>query len=111
MLCFCFVYLRLMYPVLPVSLDCPFFFIAPSVFSNVYFRDKLCVTCRFYLYSNQCFDYSSIYLESEHYRKPVQISSKRLSKLGCLPDKKSIEEQNVEYKLINYLINEYCTML
>jgi len=32
--CFCFVCLRLVYPVLPVSLDCPFL-IAPSVFSNV----------------------------------------------------------------------------
>ena len=30
----CCVFLRLVYPVLPVSLDCPFF-IAPSVFSNV----------------------------------------------------------------------------
>jgi hypothetical protein len=34
-LCFCFVFLRLVYLMLPVSLDCPFF-IAPSVFSNVY---------------------------------------------------------------------------
>ena len=34
-LCFCFVCLRLVYPMLPVSLDCPFL-IAPSVFSNVY---------------------------------------------------------------------------
>ena len=25
-LCFCFVFLRLVYPMLPVSLDCPFFF-------------------------------------------------------------------------------------
>ena len=35
-LCFCIVFLRLVYPMLPVSLDCPFL-IAPSVFSNVYF--------------------------------------------------------------------------
>ena len=34
--CFCFVFLRLVYPMLPVSLDVPFL-IAPSVFSNVYF--------------------------------------------------------------------------
>ena len=34
-LCFCFVFLRLVYPMLPVSLDCPFF-IASSVFSDVY---------------------------------------------------------------------------
>ena len=33
---FLFGFLRLVYPLLPVSLDCPFF-IAPSVFSNVYF--------------------------------------------------------------------------
>ena len=31
----CCVFLRLVYPMLPVSLDCPFL-IAPSVFSNVY---------------------------------------------------------------------------
>jgi hypothetical protein len=36
-LCFCSVFLLLVYPMLPVSLDCPFL-IAPSVFSscNVY---------------------------------------------------------------------------
>jgi hypothetical protein len=34
-LCFCFVFLHLVYPKLPVSLDCPFFY-APSVFSNVH---------------------------------------------------------------------------
>jgi hypothetical protein len=33
--CFVFVCFRLVYPMLPVSLDCPFL-IAPSVFSNVY---------------------------------------------------------------------------
>ena len=33
-LCFCFVFLRLVYHVLPVPLDC-LFSIAPSVFSNV----------------------------------------------------------------------------
>ena len=32
-----FVFLRLVYPMLPVSLDCPFL-IAPSVFSNVYLQ-------------------------------------------------------------------------
>jgi hypothetical protein len=31
----CFVFLRLLYPVLPVSLDGPFL-VVPSVFSNVY---------------------------------------------------------------------------
>ena len=34
-LCFCFVFLRLVHPMLPVSLDCPIL-IVPSVFSNVY---------------------------------------------------------------------------
>ena len=34
-LCIGFVLLRLLYPILPVSLDCPFV-IASSVFSNVY---------------------------------------------------------------------------
>ena len=36
-LCFFFVCLRLVYPVLPVSLSCQFL-IAPSVFSNVFHR-------------------------------------------------------------------------
>ena len=35
-LCFRFVFLRLVYPMLPVSVDCQFL-TAPSVFSNVYF--------------------------------------------------------------------------
>jgi len=35
-LCFRFVYFRLVYPMLPVSLDCSFL-IAPTIFSNVYF--------------------------------------------------------------------------
>ena len=35
-LCFCFVFLRLVYPMLPISLDCPFL-IAPSVFSTFFF--------------------------------------------------------------------------
>ena len=34
-LCLCFVFLRLVYPILPVSLDC-LFLIASSVVSNVY---------------------------------------------------------------------------
>ena len=52
----CCLFLRLMYPMLPVSLDCPFL-IGPSVFSNVYSWSKyflmntrtntyvLCVKC------------------------------------------------------------------
>jgi hypothetical protein len=36
-LCFCFIFLRLVYSMLPVSLDC-LFLIAPSVFSNVYLK-------------------------------------------------------------------------
>ena len=32
-LCFCFVFFRFMYPMLPVSLDCPLL-TAPSVFST-----------------------------------------------------------------------------
>ena len=35
-LCFCFVFHPLEYPMLPVSLDCPFL-IVPSEFSNVYY--------------------------------------------------------------------------
>jgi hypothetical protein len=36
LLCFCFVFLRIMYPVLLVSLDC-LFFITPSVLCNFYY--------------------------------------------------------------------------
>ena len=44
--CFCFIYLDLVYPMLPVSLDCPYL-IAPSVFSNVnkYLLTKLLSCC------------------------------------------------------------------
>jgi hypothetical protein len=38
-LCCVFVFLGLVYPMLPVSLESPFL-IAPSVFSNVYFREN-----------------------------------------------------------------------
>jgi hypothetical protein len=37
---FCFVFLCLVYPMLPVSLDCPFL-IAPSVFFNIYKNDNI----------------------------------------------------------------------
>ena len=36
-LCFCFIFLRLVFPMLPVSLEC-LFLIDPSVFSNVYLQ-------------------------------------------------------------------------
>ena len=36
-LCFCFVFLRFLYSMFPVSLECPFL-IAQSIFSNVYVR-------------------------------------------------------------------------
>ena len=41
-LCFSFVFPCLVYPMLPVSLNCPFL-IAPSVFSNVYLSFVPCV--------------------------------------------------------------------
>ena len=37
---FCFVCSRLVYPMLPVSLDCPFLN-APSVFSKLYYTSQL----------------------------------------------------------------------
>ena len=37
---YCFLFLPLVYPMLPVSLDCPFL-IAPSVFSTVYLTTRL----------------------------------------------------------------------
>jgi hypothetical protein len=43
-LCVCFVFLRPVYPMLPVFLDCPFL-IAPSVISNVHWlSEKYIVT-------------------------------------------------------------------
>ena len=36
----CCVFLHIVYPALPVSLDCPFL-IAPSVFPNVYFQIQM----------------------------------------------------------------------
>jgi hypothetical protein len=39
----CFVFLRLVYPILPVSLDYPFL-ISPSVFSNVYLIRFTCIS-------------------------------------------------------------------
>jgi hypothetical protein len=44
----CFVFRRLVYPMLPVSPDCPFFFIASSVFSNVYLELKFHFLCYAY---------------------------------------------------------------
>ena len=35
MLCFCFDFLRLVYPMMPVSLDCPFL-LAPLLFTNLH---------------------------------------------------------------------------
>jgi hypothetical protein len=55
-LCFCFVLLRLVYPMLPVSLDCHFL-IAPSVFSNVYLSVSL--DCHFL---NASSVFSNVYL-------------------------------------------------
>ena len=40
LLCFCVVCLHLLYPMLPVYLDCPFL-IAPAVFSDVYLLSRL----------------------------------------------------------------------
>ena len=45
MVCFWFVCLRLVYPMLLISLDCPFV-IAPSVFSNLYLLSILYVLLR-----------------------------------------------------------------
>jgi hypothetical protein len=48
--CFCFVFLRLVYPMLPVSLDCSFF-IAPFVFYNVYLLQKRVVHTKLDIYA------------------------------------------------------------
>ena len=54
--------LCLVYPVLPVSLDCPFL-ISPSVFSNVYFRPVSCVTGVASVSGLSIFDYPSVFNE------------------------------------------------
>ena len=43
-MCFCFVFLRLVYPMLPLSLDCQFL-IAHSVFSNFYLASEPWLLC------------------------------------------------------------------
>jgi hypothetical protein len=48
-------------------------------YHKTYFHDKLCVRFSFYYCSKQCLDYRSIYLESEHYRKHVNINLDRIS--------------------------------
>ena len=45
----CCVCLRLVYSMLPVSLDCPFL-IAPSVFSNIYFIRSYIECMLYFLY-------------------------------------------------------------
>jgi len=41
----CYVFLRIVYPMFTVSMDCPFL-IAPSVFCNVYFMYNKILPCR-----------------------------------------------------------------
>ena len=50
---YCFVFLHIVYPVLPVSLDCTFL-IAPSVFSNVYFNRVTALLCIFTFWIPSC---------------------------------------------------------
>ena len=45
----CFVFLRLVYPMFPVSLDCTLL-IAPLVFPNVYLSCVLCTLCSQFLW-------------------------------------------------------------
>ena len=55
MLCFCFVFHRIVYPMLPIYLDCPFL-IAASVFSNVYVaKHHIIVIMWFFLNFNLIF--------------------------------------------------------
>ena len=82
-LCFCFVFLRLGVPMLPVSLDGSFFF-APSVFSNVLFQQILnyVVTTR-HIHGGKHVQMSRAdrSLHSEHlmwlFDKPAHVSSVR----------------------------------
>ena len=70
-LCFCFVFRRLVYPMLQVSLDCPFL-ITPSVFSNVYSKKDRQYNCqdRFkksWLFVVLFFVFSFWYVQSFHF--------------------------------------------
>jgi len=60
---FCFVFLRLMCPMLPVSLGCPFL-IGPSVFSNVYF-----------ILIDKTYDFVTVFLKLCQYKKKKQYRS------------------------------------
>ena len=67
-LCFCFVFLRLVYPMLPVSLDCTFL-IATSVFSNIYLFLQHCgkhtdvVFCSTYKQQQQNIDFNILFMK------------------------------------------------
>ena len=60
MLCVCFVFLRLVYPKLPVYLVCPFL-LAPLVFSNVYLHAKFNEANIIYIFFTQVFDDRTLY--------------------------------------------------
>ena len=75
-LCFCFVFLRLVYPMLSISLDCPFL-IAPSVFSNVYLSVSL--DCPF-----GCLTFICQFLWIVQFWLPLRLSNVYLSvSLDC----------------------------
>ena len=81
-LCFCFVFLRLVYTMLPVSLNCPLL-IAPSVFSNVYLINLFIASDgHFYIYFYSCAQ-PSIY----HSHNPIQT---RLLYYSSFPSYKAI---------------------
>jgi hypothetical protein len=61
----CCVFLRLVYPMLPVSLDCPFL-IFPSVFSNVYLNNY---GQQFHPYFTNYFDIHQIQYTCDTYYK------------------------------------------
>jgi hypothetical protein len=64
--------LCLVYPMLPVSLDCPFL-IAPSLFSNIYLSCVLCTQCCQFLWI-------------VHFWLPLRYSLTFICPVSCVPN-------------------------
>ena len=99
-LCFCFACLRLVYPMLPVSLDCPFFFV-PSVFSNVYLQLlKGCQTLKPHIHPGSH--------ENQLFRRIfINRSGVMVSVFAASPEDREFEPRSDQPKTIQYCF--YCS--
>jgi len=78
---FALFFFRLVYPMLPVSLDCPFW-IAPSVFYNVYLSCVLCTLCCQFLWI-------------VYFWLPLQYSITFICPVSCVPYVASFSELSI----------------